>query len=64
MLRVAYAHFIGREVPDDMTLDHHDHCRDAHCVNPWHVELATRADNSANAWLSSPQPPPLRRRTD
>ncbi len=55
MVQVAYTHFRG-PVPSGWTLDHHDHCCEPACVNPWHVELATRADNSANSWLSSPIP--------
>lgn len=40
--RVTYEHFIG-EIPEGLTLDHL--CRTRNCVNPWHLEPVTRAEN-------------------
>lgn len=40
--RWAYEHWIG-PIPDGLTLDHL--CQDHGCVNPWHLEPVTRAEN-------------------
>lgn len=54
--RFAYRHFVG-PIPDGMTVDHVCHtndpsckggttCLHRRCVNPEHLELATRGDNA------------------
>ena len=40
--RWAYEHLRG-EIPEGLELDHL--CRVRHCVNPWHLEPVTHAEN-------------------
>lgn len=49
--RVQWAHRLAWEsvngsIPDEMTVDHFE-CRNTLCVNPQHLELVTRAENTA-----------------
>lgn len=44
--RFAYLDLIG-PIPDELDLDHL--CRDASCVNPWHMEPVPRGVNVARA---------------
>ncbi|WP_181421085.1 HNH endonuclease signature motif containing protein [Curtobacterium sp. MCSS17_011] len=37
-------------VAEDLTLDHL--CRNTSCVNPAHLEVVTRSENSTRAWLT------------
>lgn len=41
--RVAYELFRG-EIPDGLVIDHL--CRNRCCVNPWHLEIVTRRENT------------------
>lgn len=50
--KYIYAHrlaviYDGRELPDDMTVDHL--CRSRSCVNPTHLEVVTNAENIRRA---------------
>lgn len=42
--RVAFEELRGEKIPDQMTLDHH--CRNTRCINPDHMEVVTREENS------------------
>jgi len=44
--RVSYAMFVG-PIPEGMTVNHVNQCRNPSCVNPKHLELLTIADNTA-----------------
>ena len=44
--RVAYQLAIG-PIADEMTIDHV--CRNKSCVNPWHLDVCTRAENMYRA---------------
>lgn len=44
--RFSYQWFRG-PIPDDMTIDHL--CQVRECVNPWHLEVVTRAENTRRA---------------
>ncbi len=41
--RVAYQYWVGN-IPKDMTVDHI--CRNTLCVNPQHLQILSRADNT------------------
>lgn len=41
--RLVYAHRVG-SIPTDLTIDHL--CRNKRCVNPAHLEVVTRAENT------------------
>lgn len=45
--RLSYEAFIG-VVPADMTIDHL--CLNKLCVNPFHLEIVTREENTRRAW--------------
>lgn len=49
--RQMYAFAIG-PIPDGLTLDHL--CRVRNCINPWHLEPVTQAENArrANAYVT------------
>lgn len=70
--RVTYEHFVG-PIPEGMTIDHL--CKQTDCINPFHLEVVTRAENgrrgrvdaNAKATLVKPEigkqaPPPPKRR--
>src|SRR5262252_1558526 len=44
--RLAYEHFIG-EIPNRLEIDHL--CRNRWCVNPTHLEIVTRGENTKRA---------------
>jgi hypothetical protein len=44
--RVAYEALVG-PIPDGMTIDHL--CRNKRCLNPAHMELVTRGENTRRA---------------
>lgn len=45
--RFSYEHFVG-PIPDGLALDHL--CRNKGCVNPFHLEPVTRAENTRRAF--------------
>jgi hypothetical protein len=45
--RLAYELLVG-PVPSDLTIDHL--CMERSCVNPAHMEIVTRAENTARMW--------------
>lgn len=45
--RWAWTEQIG-SIPDDMTVDHL--CQNIRCVRPAHLELVTKAENTARRW--------------
>lgn len=46
--RVSYELFVG-DILGDLTIDHM--CRNAKCVNPYHLRLLTRSENSDGGWV-------------
>ena len=46
--RYAYAAFTGKAVPEGMTIDHR--CQIRSCVNPAHLRVLTRSENTSDAW--------------
>lgn len=48
--RLTYQHFRG-SIPDKKVLDHIE-CDNPRCVNPWHVEPRTQAQNLSRAGVS------------
>lgn len=46
--RASYELFVG-DITDDLTVDHR--CRNAKCVNPYHLRLMTRSQNSDGGWV-------------
>lgn len=50
--RLAYRLFNG-SIPNDLTVDHR--CNTPSCVNPQHLDLLSRSDNSKKAWLFKPK---------
>lgn len=47
--RVVYETLTGESIPDYMTVDHL--CLNKRCVNPAHLEIVTRAENTRRARL-------------
>ena len=45
--RYAYERLIG-EIPDEMTIDHLS-CTSRRCINPAHMQIVTRSENSERA---------------
>lgn len=50
--RVAYEHFTGQSIPDGMCIDHI--CRNPPCVNPNHLRVVTRQQNTIENSVSEP----------
>lgn len=50
--RVVYEHFRG-PIPPGLVIDHL--CRVRHCVNPWHLEAVTQAENIMRGTSPIPQ---------
>jgi hypothetical protein len=48
--RVAYELYIA-EIPPGLVIDHL--CRNRSCVNPWHMEPVTFAENVRRGWLAN-----------